>query len=252
MNSNQILKSVLGISLLLNAGAALAVDKTPLNDTGTDWCGSNTEIKQACPQPSHPGQDGEFGRDALAKAGKLKKVGSGSAGFDFTKLDKTGKQLPADAKQWSCVLDNVTGLMWEVKTTDGGLQDREHTYTWYSTDSSINGGGPGVENGGNCKASRCDTEGYIEALNKQGLCGQKDWRLPLMEELRSIVNYGRSFPAIDIDYFPNTPSKRFWAIETWAKREGIDTYYMDYKGGTGGYALRDDKKTGARLVRSAR
>ena len=189
---------------------------------------------------------------AQAKAGKLKKVGSGRAGFDFTKLDKDGKLLPGDAKQWRCVLDNVTGLMWEVKTTDGSLQDRGNTYTWYSNDSSINGGGPGVKNGGVCKGSRCDTESYVEALNKQGLCGHKDWRLPLMEELRSIVDYGRAFPAIDIDYFPNTLSKRFWAVETWAKRDGRDAYCMDFQGGRGEYARRDNKKIRVRLVRSVR
>ncbi len=254
MNNARFLTCLLPISMLFGVSVALAAtDKTPLNDTGADWCGTDKAIKLDCPQPAFPSQDAEFGRDTLAKAGKLKKSGAGQAGFDFTKLNGKGTSIPADAKQWRCVLDNVTGLMWEVKATDGGLQDKNHTYTWFSNNPRINGGTPGAENGGVCKGSRCDTEGFIKALNKQGLCGHKGWRLPLMEELRSIVNYGRAFPAIDTDYFPNTQSKRYWAIEVWAKRDGgRDAYALDFQGGTGEYALRDNKKVGIRLVRNGR
>jgi hypothetical protein len=35
--------------------------------------------------------------------------------------------------------------------------------------------------------------------------------LPTLIELESIVNYGRSAPAIDTTAFPNTPSNYFWS-----------------------------------------
>jgi hypothetical protein len=38
------------------------------------------------------------------------------------------------------VRDNVTGLVWEVKTADGGLRDQKWSYTWY--DSVHNSRGP--------------------------------------------------------------------------------------------------------------
>ena len=61
-------------------------------------------------------QDAEVGRDYLATNGQLTKVGAGIAGFDFTKISAAGEKLPATATAWSCVLDNQTGLMWEIKT----------------------------------------------------------------------------------------------------------------------------------------
>ncbi len=65
-------------------------------------------------------------------------------------LDSNGASLSASAPTWACVQDNVTGLTWEVKTYDGGLQDKDHTYSWYSDNNTANGGDPGTQNGGNC------------------------------------------------------------------------------------------------------
>lgn len=59
----------------------------------------------------------------------------GHAGFSFTKLDANGNELLANATDWSCVKDNVTGLIWEVKqggngtVGDEGLHDADDTYT---------------------------------------------------------------------------------------------------------------------------
>jgi hypothetical protein len=109
------------------------------------------------------------GRDALAAAGALAKKGVGHAGFDYAKLDANGAELPADAAQWSCVRDNVTGLIWEIKTGDGGLHDKDWTYTWHEPDKTKNGGKPGRKNGGSCgKTSRCDTQGFVRAVNAIG------------------------------------------------------------------------------------
>ncbi|MEX1057975.1 MAG: DUF1566 domain-containing protein [Natronospirillum sp.] len=47
-------------------------------------------------------------------------------------------------------------------------------------------------------------------VNAQTLCGSSDWRLPTLAELGTLVRMRRSNPAIDTDYFPNTPSSTFW------------------------------------------
>ncbi len=205
---------------------------TKLNDTGITVCTNNTTNGLLCPVNGYPGQDAEHGRDALAAAGLLQKVGGGSAGFDFTKLDTNGNPLPANATEWSCVKDNHTGLIWEEKTTSG-LRSMQHTYTWYNPDSNTNGGNPGHQNGGsNCSESICNTHGYVQAVNAQGLCGANDWRMPAREELRSIIDYSRTNPAIDTAYFPNTPSGSFWSASPYANNQS-SAWCVNFSNGDG-------------------
>ncbi|WP_127022415.1 DUF1566 domain-containing protein [Rheinheimera mangrovi] len=195
-----------------------------LNDTGISWCADGVQNNLACPVEGYAGQDGEHGRDALARAGQLQKVGGGDAGFDFTKLDASGNDLPASATEWSCVRDNHTGLIWEVKTTDGGLRDMNHFYTWYNPDNSTNGGSAGTQNGGSCTGSDCDTYAFVQAVNQQGLCGANDWRMPTQKELLGIVHNGQIMPAIDTHYFPNTPFGWFWSLSPYY------SHYEEYSG----------------------
>ena len=192
-----------------------------------------------------PGQDGDHGRDALARAGQLQKVGGGNAGFDFTKLDANGNALPASATSWDCVRDNHTGLIWEVKTTSG-LRGMYNTYTWYDPNSPD--GNSGTANGGNCTGSACDTTGFVQAVNAQGLCGASDWRMPTWRELQGIVDYGRFNPAIDTGYFPNTPSSHFWSASPFANTSGGAWYVLF----SHGYASYDVSRSYVRHVRLVR
>ncbi len=192
----------------------------PLNDTGIDWCADGNNIFLDCPVDSHPNQDGDFGRDALAREGELSKVGDGVAGFDFTKLDANGNDLPASASQWACVRDNHTELVWEVKVDEPGhLRYKDHTYTWYNPDSATNGGASGVQDGGECAGSSCDTQGFVQAVNSQSLCGASDWRMPTLLELQTLTHMGRRDPAIDTEFFPNTPSELFWSASPYGPNE---------------------------------
>jgi len=171
-----------------------------LNDTGITQCANGTEINLACPVSTHPNQDAQSGRDATNNDDS-----DGHAGFSFTKISSTGAELPASATEWSCVKDNVTGLIWEVKTTDGGLHDKNNTYTWYNPDPNTNGGNAGTENGS------ADTDSFVADVNKEAFCGASDWRLPTREELRSLVDYSAVSPAIDTLYYPNTVPSYYWS-----------------------------------------
>lgn len=138
-------------------------------------------------------------------------MGGGRAGFDFTKLDADGNDLSASAEEWSCVRDNHTGLIWEVKTMDGGLRDMSNSYSWYNPDFDTNGGNTGRQNYGRCSGSECDTQSYIDAVNTQGLCGANDWQLPTRQQLQSIVVYSFTNPTIDSGYFPHNHWSNYWS-----------------------------------------
>ncbi|CAK0761691.1 DUF1566 domain-containing protein [Gammaproteobacteria bacterium] len=198
-----------------------------LNDTGITTFGNASQNDLTTEPTDYPGQDASSGRDAAFHAGTLTKIGSGPAGFDYTKIANDGTALPANttrlgtaAGEWACTRDNVSGLTWEVKTNDGGLRDQDWTYTWYDSNTTTNGGNAGVANGGSCYNGRCDTEKYTADVNAAGLCGYHDWRMPTKKELVSIVNYGNSNPSISIGYFPNTPASYFWSASASAYDSG--------------------------------
>ncbi|MEL6869381.1 MAG: DUF1566 domain-containing protein [Pseudomonadota bacterium] len=177
---------------------------TGLNDTGPAECGD------AC--PALDGLDASTGRDATTPDDS-----DGIAGFSFTKLDAAGLPLADQGAlygntPWDCVRDEVTGLMWEVKTVRDPVTGADNlriggsTFTWYSTAGVKTNGIIGTENGGTCDGDTdCDTEKFVDYVNSINLCGFADWRLPTIDELANIVYDGGPFfgPTLDTDYFPN-------------------------------------------------
>ncbi len=203
------------------------VGSTVLNDTGADKCFGNDCLSLL------DLQDGAHGRDAQAKKGELVKTGQGDAGFDFTKLDQQGLPLASDSTSWSCVRDNHTGLIWEVKTTTPGLQHQTNTYSWYSSNTRVAGEDPGVKNAGACQGSSCDSEGYSTAVNALKLCGRNDWRLPTLMELLGIVNNAKQKPAIDGQFFPETLPVAYWT-QSYARGSKMRT--VNFNDGSSGPA----------------
>jgi hypothetical protein len=174
-----------------------------------------------------PRQDGRFGRDAMAAAGKLPKIGGGAAGFDYTKIANDGSDLDAGAvlgtnpTDWACTRDNITGLTWEVKTsTDTDLRYFGHSYAWYSTNAATNGGDAGGTGTDTCNgtlpSSLCNTEAFVTAVNATALCGHADWRMPTPRELLGLVHAGAQNPSIDASYFPNSLMSTVWSGSSYA------------------------------------
>lgn len=172
-------------------------------------------------------QDCKYGRDATAGDDA-----DGAAGFVFRKIDDKGELLPAGAQTWHCVLDDITGLAWEVKQPadsvygNRGRHDADDVYTWYSSDRSINGGAIGDWNNryDQCTGyvegqptTYCNIEEFVSRVNRRGLCGFRDWRVPTLTELSTLVNFGRTAPAVDVAYFPNTKSGFYWSHSADAK-----------------------------------
>jgi len=164
LNRNtKILLTTLSISHAATAG---------INDTGITTCSNETENGLPCPVSGYPGQDAEYGTNA----------------FNFTKIDANGNAMSVAATNHSCVKDNVTGLMWEVKTDDGGLRDKDNTYNFDEAAT------------------------FAASVNATNLCGHNDWRVPNPHELASIVDYSIASPGptIDEDLFPNTQQSYYW------------------------------------------
>jgi len=243
-----------------------------LNDSGVLTCGSasaNSNIL-ACDDPAvatPAQQDGANGRDYAAQQGTLTKIGASTPndgkanGFDFIKIGSNGQPLAiqngtwsvsgteTDGTKWDCVLDNVTGLLWEIKSGDNGLRDLAWTYSWFSSDSATNGGGLGTANGGNCFPSgSCDTEKYVAEVNAAGLCGYNNWRMPKSSELEGIVDLGRLAPTIDAGYFPSSQAAKYWSALPLTD-DVLKAWYVNFNIGS---AVFDNKSKvyAVRLVRN--
>lgn len=184
----------------------------PLNDTGITRC-VDTQDWWSLPDDcaAHPNQDQAHGRDVT-----LNDDTDGVAGFTYTKLDEHGKALASAASDWSCVRDDVSGLVWEIKAGmnnrvgDQGLHDSDDRFTWYSTKADTNAGSEGHANsqGDDCSgyeatdpSTYCNTEAYVARVNQAGYCGISSWRLPSRHEVISTLNYGNKNAAVDLNYF---------------------------------------------------
>lgn len=119
-----------------------------------------------------------------------------------------------------CVQDNITGLMWEVKTTDGGLRDWNNTYTNF--DSTAAAQKHDFASGALSNPTQAEIDapgnsvGFKNQVNRQRLCGFNDWRLPTAEELQSILDYSVASPEPPFDalWFPHTVHNYFWSTSS--------------------------------------
>jgi hypothetical protein len=114
----------------------------------------------------------------------------------FKKLDERGGVLE-DSAGWvdgfRTVLDDNTGLVWEVKSPDpADVNAADALFTWEEARTV-----------------------HVAELNRKRYGGFDDWRMPNKDELRSVFDYGRTSPALDPWYFPSCRIGMFWCDATY-------------------------------------
>lgn len=207
-----------------------------LNDSGAIRCyaphtgvAGGFDVTHCSAETVIAGQDSLTGRDASDPT----RLGSGAGGFDFTKLDSVGNPI-TDGSEHSCVRDNLTGLIWEVKTTT----NRDVRYVWGTGTGSFN----------------VDVNAFVSETNNTGLCGLTNWRLPTANELFGLVDFDKTFYviqtaqtdadvydylSIDRDFFPNTRlvnqyvntqtrvrHSHYWTSDTYLDQYSDPTYTL--------------------------
>ena len=180
----------------------------------------------------------------------------------YVKVAEDGSELGVDASQWQCVKDKNNGALWEVKTNDGTLHDKNWAYmhtsnlgengvdprdSWLAKEFACSLS-PDTEDG-----EFCHTEAYIVAVNAEEYCGRSNWRLPELDELKSLIFCSNKpaeeirnsslcglegeymSPAINSFYFPNTlkdGANYFYWTNTSANAENdFIMYNVEFEGG---------------------
>ena len=112
----------------------------------------------------------------------------GAAGLSYAKLPSSSN--------WQCTQDNVTGLLW-----NSGDQSASSGYSQLAS--------------------------YVAQVNLAAPCGQNNWRLPTVNELLSIVNFGSaSGVASDSRFFPQTAT-RYWSADAVAGASA-NAWFVDF------------------------
>lgn len=165
-------------------------------DTGQNLCYDDQGNEIACPTEGEPfyGQDAQY---------------------------QNPNQSYSPLNGGTMVQDNVTGLIWEVKTTEPGIHYKYDIYNWCDTNPDTNGGHEGTCGGDS------DTKNFINTLNNNKFGGYSDWRLPTLKELVTLLDHSRINPSINTALFPNTAPFSYWSSTTHAEVPG-GAWYVEF------------------------
>ncbi len=223
-----IVSSFTGIGLNVTAtdGATINGQASPYSVTGISGQVTAPYIYLPAIQP---------GAESATNTG----ISWGSGGAVSTRFI-VGKQvdnITACATGQDTVVDNLTGLMWPksgiigFEGTNGGEVLAQPNYA--NTDQNLN--------------NLTWDQASLAVLNMNGasvkLCGYNDWRLPTVNELVSLVNYGVSSQStwLNSQGFARVQPGSYWSSST---RASFPSYAWLVSFNNGGVAARDKTNKG--------
>ena len=108
----------------------------------------------------------------------------------------------------SCITDTLTGLMWESKPSST-------TYSWTNAIANV------------------ESMNTAPSAPGYNLCGFTDWRLPNINELRSLINYGQASPDawLNTQGFSNVQHSHYWSSSVYASSKGY-AWYVSFNDGS--------------------
>ena len=130
---------------------------------------------------------------------------------------------------------NATGLIW--KTCSQGLTGATcttgtaKTLVWANANDDPTDG---------CTALNSENGG-------DGYAGINSWRLPNIDELITLVDYGSSGPAINTTAFPGTDTNDYWSSTTRAT-DDLTALKVNFLAGTVGNAIKTSQLYNVRCV----
>ena len=111
----------------------------------------------------------------------------------FRKIGDGDLLLASDPSEWVAVLDTRSNLMWTVEVLP------QQTFA-----------------------------AAADSVAKLRTAGFADWRVPTVEELFCLADRTRCEPAIDTDYFPNTPPAWFWSSTPDASSPSVCAWSVNF------------------------
>ena len=121
----------------------------------------------------------------------------------FVKIGEDGSRLAPDAAVWGAVLDTKTNLMWDAQT-----RHAENFQTAQTVPLTL------------------------------GVAGFTDWRMPTVQELFLLADHTRVCPAINTDFFPDTPNDWFWSSNAYAASPSACAWGVNFALGYSGWGDR--------------
>jgi hypothetical protein len=134
------------------------------------------------------------------------------------------------------VTDNDTGLMWEKKSDDGGLHDKDNGYPW---------------SGSGSQQTIWDWLDAVNAEGGTGFAGHRDWRIPNIKEMQSLANYQSAAPMTSAAFNSGcvagvgvlagscTLTSPYWSSTTWPTNHAMAAGVSFFDGSVGAF----DKST---------